>query len=161
MSKRKRLQRKAAQRWRMLHYNPTEAETVLKQALRKADLYFKFQPYFHDSKVLYFPDFRLWCPYYKLIIEIDGPSHKNRRWYDDQRTEWLEKKRNCHVIRFSNEEIFTKIEMVMEKIVSYQPWTAKRMREEREHSRATNEEYWWKTYGRKLTEEQLAKEWIE
>ncbi len=61
----------------------------------------------------YFADFL--CREINLIIEIDGYSHDPQQDYDDRRTRLLEAN-GYHVIRFSNREIMSNIEGVLEHI---------------------------------------------
>lgn len=53
----------------------------------------------------------------KLILEIDGNSHKNTeaKLGDKQRTEWL-REQGFKVLRFWNNEIFNDVETVLKKI---------------------------------------------
>lgn len=61
----------------------------------------------------YIVDFLL--PTVKLIIEIDGTSHKGRENYDQQRTERLVKL-GYKVIRFSNHRVLSQIAAVIQEM---------------------------------------------
>ena len=90
--------------------NPTEAEEVLWEALRRTSLGFKFRRQYPISK--YIPDFVCLDP--KLVIEVDGGIHKefSQRENDANKNAEL----NFYVIdvlRFKNEEILNDIENVL------------------------------------------------
>ena len=93
--------------------HPTEAESLLWEYLRAGVLgvSFKRQHVIGD----YIADFI--CLSQKLIIELDGAYHNTpkQELNDQQRTEWLENKGYC-VIRFTNEELFSNIDKVLETI---------------------------------------------
>ena len=93
--------------------HPTEAESLLWEHLRAGALgvSFKRQHVIGD----YIADFI--CLSQKLIIELDGAYHNTpkQELNDQQRTEWLENKGYC-VIRFTNEELYSNIDKVLETI---------------------------------------------
>ena len=93
--------------------NPTEAESVLWNYLSgdKLGVHFRRQhPVFG-----YIPDFV--CIGQKLIIEIDGGYHlaDEQPELDAERTQWLNKA-GFHVLRFTNEEVLSDIDSVLEEI---------------------------------------------
>ncbi|VAV84530.1 5-methyltetrahydrofolate--homocysteine methyltransferase [hydrothermal vent metagenome] len=97
-----------------LRNNPTKAETKLWPALRKSQLdgkKFRRQQSIENFIV----DFC--CPSEKLIIEVDGEVHNNfvNNEYDFKRTERLNKL-GYKVIRFTNENIFKNLDLVIEAI---------------------------------------------
>ena len=97
-----------------LRNNPTKAESKLWQFLKKSQLENrKFRR--QHSIDNYIVDF--YCPTEKLVIEVDGGIHNNfiNNEYDFKRTEALEKF-GCKVIRFTNDEVFENIELVLEAI---------------------------------------------
>ncbi|WP_323788757.1 endonuclease domain-containing protein [Psychroserpens sp.] len=97
-----------------LRNNPTKAEIKLWQSLRKSQLEArKFRR--QHSIDNYIVDF--YCPTEKLIIEVDGVIHNNfiNNEYDFKRTEVLQNL-GYKVIRFSNDEVFKKIDLVLEAI---------------------------------------------
>ena len=57
------------------------------------------------------------CPSEKLAVEVDGPIHltEKAKAYDIRREAFLSKK-GIRVIRFTNEEVFRKLDEVVETI---------------------------------------------
>jgi very-short-patch-repair endonuclease len=51
----------------------------------------------------------------RLIVEIDGDIHANRREYDANRTRYITA-HGYRVVRFSNEQVMKEIEAVLEEI---------------------------------------------
>ena len=97
-----------------LRNNPTKAESKLWQSLRKSQLETrKFRR--QHSIDNYIVDF--YCPTEKLVIEVDGEIHNNfiNNENDFKRTEVLQKL-GCKVIRFTNDEVFENIDLVLEAI---------------------------------------------
>ena len=110
----------ARQLARELRKNRTPAEKILWQKLRNrmfSDLKFLRQhPIFYkwDKKLKFFiADF--YCHDIKLVIEIDGKIHDKQKNYDQIRSEIINIK-NIKVIRFTNNEIFSNIDMVLRKL---------------------------------------------
>jgi len=99
-----------------LRTNSTPQEGILWSKLRKNNLGFRF-PRQH-SIGNYIVDF--YCPTKKLIIEIDGIQHddKKDKEYDLERTKYFESL-EYKVLRFWNNEISTNIEGVVLKIMKY------------------------------------------
>lgn len=108
-------------RSRALKKRATLPERTLLEALRANRYWLKFQGYFYTDTHLYIPDFRLATAQYKLLIEVDGPSHQQQQAYDAARTAWLEQNRNAVILRFTNDEVMTQIEKVLEKIAEHDP----------------------------------------
>ncbi len=52
----------------------------------------------------------------KLVIEVDGDSHADQVTYDAERTQWLNEQHSYRVLRFTNDEVLTNIEAVIEAI---------------------------------------------
>jgi len=80
--------------------NPTQAEFIMWQYLRKNNFGYKFtrqKPVFR-----FILDF--YCSKLLLAIEIDGDSHDYKVNYDLERDKYLEKI-NIKTIRFTNDEI--------------------------------------------------------
>jgi len=97
-----------------LRNNATKAETKLWQALKRSQLNNrKFRR--QHSIENYIVDF--YCPSEKLIVEIDGEAHNNsvNNEYDYKRTTELEEL-GLKIIRFSNEEVFKNLELILEAI---------------------------------------------
>jgi len=57
-----------------------------------------------------------YCPETHLIIEIDGEIHRFQQDYDKDRTAWLVDE-GLRVIRFTNDEIRTKLDEVLDEIL--------------------------------------------
>jgi leucyl-tRNA synthetase len=94
--------------------NKTEAEDKLWQILRNRQINnCKFRR--QHPIAGYIPDFV--CLEKKLIIEIDGAYHNEteQKKFDEARTEWL-KEHQYKLIRFTNDEVITNIDKVIEKI---------------------------------------------
>lgn len=104
---------------RVLRENETDTEKILWEKLKNKQLGgFKFRRQHPIS--LYIADF--YCHKLKLIIEIDGGYHYTKEQIpkDNERTKILEFN-GVRVIRFSNQEILSNIEKVLEKIQTYFP----------------------------------------
>jgi len=99
-------------RARLLRKRSTLVERLLWNALLplKQQIKFRRQHPLHP----YIADFA--CPSAKLIIEIDGESHDTRLGYDAERDADL-RKRGWTIIRFSNEDVLTNLEGVVETVL--------------------------------------------
>jgi len=106
---------------RRMKRRPTKPEKTLADALYKHGISFKQQAFFFTEGKLYIPDFRIPCRHYKLVVEVDGKSHKKQKEYDDKRTQWLERNRNCKVLRFTNEQVLEDVECVVRSIILHKP----------------------------------------
>jgi very-short-patch-repair endonuclease len=97
-----------------LRNNMTKSEILLWNHIRKRRLngtHFRRQhPY-----GIYILDF--YCFEANLVIEIDGPIHLDHQEYDIERTKELESS-GLKVIRFTNEDIEERIDLVLETIKS-------------------------------------------
>jgi len=101
-------------RARALRKEMTRAEKLLWQELRNKKLKgFKFRRQHPIS--FYIVDF--YCHKLKLVIEVDGLYHDNEEQQikDKKRTAAIER-HGLHIIRFTNEEVFTNLKGVLEKI---------------------------------------------
>lgn len=99
-------------RARSLRKNTTHAELLMWRRLRAR----RFEKYkFRRQRPIghYIVDFV--CLWKKLIIEIDGGQHDERKEYDDRRTAFL-RKEGFTVMRFWNGEVYKEIDRVMENI---------------------------------------------
>ena len=65
---------------------------------------------YYDTKRFFVADF--YCAKNKLIIEIDGKIHKKQKEYDEYRT-YLLNNLGYEVIRFKNNEVLHKIDVVL------------------------------------------------
>ena len=102
----------AINRARKLRSSPTDAERILWQYLRLRQF---GRHKFRRQRPIgsYIVDFI--CLEKKLIIEVDGDQHHERKQYDEKRTAWLESQ-GFTVLRFSDHEVLTEIEAVTEVI---------------------------------------------
>ncbi len=102
---------------RELRKKQTPAEQILWQCLRGRRLFdTKFRRQHNIGQ--YIVDF--YCYNAKLVIEVDGKIHDlpRQKERDLDRENWL-KSHGLTVIRFTNEEVFDNLEMVLNKIVDY------------------------------------------
>jgi very-short-patch-repair endonuclease len=97
---------------RSLRNNSTLAEILLWNEL-KARQMLGYQ--FMRQKPIgeYIVDF--YCSKLKLVIEIDGESHRHKFTEDAEREEWLEEI-GINVIRFDDKEVKQKMDEVLENI---------------------------------------------
>ncbi len=94
--------------------NPTEAESIIWERLRNKQIGYKIRRQHVIDK--YIVDFV--CLEKMTIIEIDGKIHDTQIEEDKERTEILNKL-GFSVIRFSNNEVITSIDEVINKITKY------------------------------------------
>jgi very-short-patch-repair endonuclease len=98
---------------RQLRNNPTPSEEKLWDYLRARKLGYKFS---RQAIIFgYIADF--WCPEKRLVIEVDGKSHENRREYDAERDTRLAST-GIKTVRFSVSDIYENIDLVVAKIQS-------------------------------------------
>ena len=108
-----RASREMQQRARELRKEMTFAEKRLWQYLRNDQLdgaHFRKQ----HAVNTYIVDF--FCAKSKLVIEVDGDSHAEQIEYDAARTQWLNEQHRYRVLRFTNREVLTNTEAVVEAI---------------------------------------------
>lgn len=99
-------------RAKLLRNNPTDAEKRLWCFLRRKRLNgYKFRR--QTTLGNFIVDFV--CFEAKLIIELDGKDHLNKRRSDSHRTECLESM-GFAILRFWNYEIFTQLDLVIDRI---------------------------------------------
>ena len=101
---------------KILRKSMTEAERLLWNKLRNSRLNgYKFRRQHPINRFI--ADF--YCHEARLIVEIDGEIHNEARnkEHDDGRTYELQEL-NIRVIRFTNQEIFNSIDMVLNTIHS-------------------------------------------
>ena len=95
-----------------LRKRSTPAEVKLWQALRSRKLNgLRFRRQHPVGRFIL--DF--YCPSKKLVIEVDGGIHTQRKDYDARRTEDL-KKYGYRVLRFANEAVLSRLDIVLEEI---------------------------------------------
>jgi imidazole glycerol-phosphate synthase subunit HisF len=93
--------------------NPTRAEEVLWQELRKHPLGYKFRR--QHPIAAFVADF--YCHRAKLIIEVDGKVHDQESTkLNDKEREWNLKLMGLTILRFKNEEVLNDLFKVMESI---------------------------------------------
>ena len=108
----KRINPKLLNLSRSIRKKQTPAETLLWSLLRNRELNgLKFRRQYPVGN--YILDF--YCPEKKLAIEVDGGQHMVNKQQDQTRTLALEK-RGIKVIRFTNDEVLTNIESVLDVI---------------------------------------------
>ena len=100
-----------------LKNNLTKAEDILWQKIRRNSLGVKIRRQHVVGR--YIADFI--CLSHNLIIEVDGKIHEQQKEQDRERTEYLND-RGFRVIRFTNEDIETNIDAVVEKIKTELIW---------------------------------------
>ena len=98
-------------RARELRRNETDAEKVLRRALRASFPNAKFRRQVPFGP--YFVDFL--CFSSKLIVEIDGSQHVEAADYDSRRTHYLEAE-GYRVLRFWNNEVLENLDGVLTAI---------------------------------------------
>ena len=99
-------------RARGLRRRSTDAERLLWSRLRNRRLMgLKFRRQFPMG--MYIVDFA--CQERKLVVEIDGGHHQERRASDMVRTSWLNS-RGFRVVRYWNNEVLEDVDSVMESI---------------------------------------------
>ncbi len=103
------------QRARELRQPQTKAEQKVWAAVRNQQLGFKLRRQHPIHRFIV--DF--YCAEAKLVIEIDGDSHNepDQQEYDARRTEVLQLL-GCHVLRFTNEDVWQRLTGVLEAIVT-------------------------------------------
>lgn len=94
-----------------LKRDATPSEKLFKKHLESYKIKFKFQKYFYAVNFQCIIDFFIKTGDFKLCIEIDGGYHLTDRQQrkDEYRSDWLREMRNCKIIRFTNDDVFTDI----------------------------------------------------
>jgi len=108
---------------RELRKRETEAEKILWEHLRNRNYKYKFLRQYpicalsaFGKSVYYIPDF--YCHQGKLVIEADGPIHLYKKEYDKNRDDVL-KSFDLTILRFTNDEIITDAESVINQIITH------------------------------------------
>jgi very-short-patch-repair endonuclease len=100
---------------RRLRRKQTHSEKLLWHQLRNRELHgLKFRRQVPFSP--YIVDF--YCAELKLVIELDGNSHNDRREYDKSRDDYL-RSIGLHVIRFKNDVLYEEPETIHTVICDY------------------------------------------
>jgi very-short-patch-repair endonuclease len=105
---------------REMRRNPTEAEEIFWQAVRRKQLmgvkFYRQYPILHEitgRETFFIADF--YCHRARLVVEIDGRIHEFGVPRDTERTELLNLL-GLHVLRFRNDEVLEDLERVLEKV---------------------------------------------
>ena len=99
---------------RELRKNPTKAEAILWENLRKDKIGYRIRrQHAIDSFIVDFVCIKKWT-----VIEIDGEIHNYQEEDDKNRTHVIEE-RGYTIIRFTNEEVFEDVGKVVDKIKLY------------------------------------------
>lgn len=106
---------------RSLKKAETKAEKALRLALDRAGIFYRPQRYFFNAHRACIVDFCLATTSQKLVIEVDGGSHRGRELDDARRTEWLKRYRNAQVMRFTNSQVLGQEPWVIEQILLKRP----------------------------------------
>lgn len=98
-----------------LRNNMTQAEIILWGYLKTKPSGYKFRR--QHPIGIYITDF--FCYKLNLIIEVDGSVHNNKevKQNDERRQKFIESE-GIKIIRFTNEEVMNRLEIVTEKIQS-------------------------------------------
>lgn len=110
---RSRAARSMQERARELRKNMTPAEKKLWPKLRNGQIcgaHFRKQHPVRPFIIGFF------CAKAKLAIEVDGDIHQTQIEYDLERSKWLVDNKGYKILRFSNYQIESNIESVIEKI---------------------------------------------
>lgn len=102
----------------------TRHEKLVLQELTKRKVDFTFQKTVFEMKIGYILDFYFKNKFSKrYCIEIDGDTHNSEsaKKYDLKRAQWLLERRRIQTIRFTNKEVETNLNGVIEKIMSLDP----------------------------------------
>jgi len=100
-------------RAKVLRRSLTAPELLLWKMLRRDQLGLHFRRQHAVGR--YILDF--YCAAAKLCVEVDGPSHKQRGAYDQRRTQELSEQ-GIRVLRFSVDEVETRLAVVLATIKS-------------------------------------------
>jgi len=109
---------------RELRANQTFAEKIFWEKIKNKQLWYKFlrqKPIYaftddDGNHRFYIADF--YCHQKKLVIELDWSIHQEALVYkNDKRREEDLRKRNCHILRFTNNDVIDRMPTVL-KIVS-------------------------------------------
>lgn len=97
---------------RELRQKMNAAETALWKCLRnRSHAHFKFRR--QHPLGPYVADF--WCPVAKVVVELDGASHRERQLQDAARDAWMAEQ-GILVVRFENCELEDDMDVVLNKI---------------------------------------------
>ena len=99
--------------------HPTKCELVFKNKLERMDFKFLFQKGFIKKNKIGFYVCDFYLPKFKLVIEIDGSSHRDRAKNDKKKDDYLTKVRKFAVLRISNQEAFSLTDADILKLLKF------------------------------------------
>lgn len=88
-----------------LKIKKTESEKRIEVLLRESGIAFIDQKGFHTDASFIIADFYIPKPY-KVIVEVDGNSHDNKRVQDAARDDFMWSSRRINTLRIRNEQAF-------------------------------------------------------
>ena len=90
---------------RKLRRRQTRAERAFGKIAKRLEKRYKTRFWKQVVLLGWIADF--WCPKLKLVIEIDGKTHKGREAYDTNRANVMEDELGAQTVRFTNAEVLT------------------------------------------------------
>lgn len=100
---------------REMRKSPTPAEKALWKHLRFHQLHQHFRRQHPIGNCIL--DF--YCHKFLLGVEVDGGIHTEREEYDTERSENLHEGYGIHILRFSNDDVFNRIDYVLHSIQEF------------------------------------------
>lgn len=98
------------------------SELGLESAMRKQRWIFITQAVLRLREKFYIADFLVKLKGSRqLVIEIDGPSHNNKRFYDMQRDNWIHQHFGHYILHITAKEAVFELPKVMGVIQSFFP----------------------------------------
>jgi very-short-patch-repair endonuclease len=88
---------------RKLRRRQTRAERAFGKIARKLEKRYSIRFWRQVVLLGWIADF--WCPKLKLVVEIDGPTHEERKEYDENRALVMEDELGAQTVRFTNAEV--------------------------------------------------------
>jgi very-short-patch-repair endonuclease len=104
-----------------LRRNAMPSEQMLESAMRKQRWLFTTQAMLRKEDRFYIADFLIELVDARMVIEVDGPSHYNRKQYDADRDRWIWQQFRYRIIRFHAHDILTNLPRVLGIIRAYFP----------------------------------------
>ena len=99
----------------MLRKHMTQAERLLWDEIKKKKLCgYRFR----RQSIIYGWIVDFYCPAKKLVIEVDGSSHRHKAKQDEYRDKVMEE-RGFKVVRFTNDEVKEQISSVLLRIANH------------------------------------------
>jgi very-short-patch-repair endonuclease len=103
---------------KQLKINKTHSEATLYAKMKEIGMKFKFQKSFYSLDFACIVDFYFTCGFKSFVVEVDGGYHltDEQKRKDSYRDKWLLLKRNCIVIRLTNDEVLSDVVGSIKKI---------------------------------------------